>query len=317
MASNLIPQIIKPRRLPPNGTIGIVSPASPMEPEKLQKGIGYLEKLGYRVEVGNAVFKRDGYLAGSDEDRIADIEEMFIRKDIDAIFCSRGGYGTPRLLPKMNYELIRQNPKIFVGYSDLTALQMAIFWKTGLVTFSGPMVAVEFASGIDAQTEENFWRLICEANPYGKMPPLAGKYKVHSGGENSGRILAGCLSVLAGIAGTQYFPFSYDCVLLLEDIGEKPYRIDHYLAQLKNAGLLKAPAGVLAGQFSDCVSEEGKPSWSIEEIFEDYFGETGYPAIAGFDYGHQDVKHTIPIGIRVKLATDPVEIEVLENAVTL
>jgi muramoyltetrapeptide carboxypeptidase len=312
-----MPEIVKPRKLPPNGTIGVVSPASPMDAEKLEKGVRYLEKLGYRIEIASAAYKTDGYLAGCDGDRIADLEEMFVRKDIDAIFCSRGGFGTPRLLSKINYDLIGQNPKIFVGYSDLTALQLAIFWKTGLVTFSGPMVAVEFASGIDARTEEHFWRAICEVAPLGLLEPLEGKYEVIANGESSGRIMAGCLSVLAGLAGTQYFPGSDGSVLLFEEIGEKPYRIDHYLAQLQNAGLLKNLAGVLAGQFSDCTEKDDKPSWTVDEVLQDYFQSADVPAISGFDFGHEAVKYTIPIGIRVKLKTEPAEIKILENAVTL
>lgn len=311
-----MPDIVKPRKLPPNGTIGIVSPASPMAPEKLEKGVRYLEKLGYRIEIGNAVYKTDGYLAGSDEDRLGDLEEMFRRKDIDAIFCARGGYGTPRLLPKIDYQLIRQNPKIFVGYSDMTALQLAIFAQTGLVTFSGPMVAVEFANGIAPQTEAAFWQAICEPKPLGPLRPLQGKLTAINAHHGAGAILPGCLSVLAGLAGTPYFPNSKDCVLLFEDVGEKPYRIDHYLAQMKNAGvLLDGVAGVIAGQFGDCVPSDDTPSWSVDAILQDYFAGADYPALAGFDYGHDAVKYTIPVGVRVQLDAEPAAIEVLESAV--
>ncbi len=138
--------IIKPPRLKRNATIGVISPASPVKDERLQRGIGYFESLGYRIELGEHVMRSSTYLAGADEERLADLHAMFRRPDIDAIMCARGGYGTPRFLDKIDYHLIRKNPKIFIGYSDLTALQLALFHKTGLVTFSGPMLAVEFAA---------------------------------------------------------------------------------------------------------------------------------------------------------------------------
>ena len=310
-----MPQIVKPRKLTPNATIGIISPASPMVPEKLEMGVRYLENLGYRVEIGKAVHKTDGYLAGSDEERIADLEQMFARKDIDAIFCSRGGYGTPRLLHKINYDLIRQNPKIFVGYSDLTALQLAIFAKTGLVTFSGPMVAVELANGIKPQTEDNFWRTITSAEPLGTLRPLLNNLTALNRHNGVGPILPGCLSVIAGIAGTEFFPRQEGCVLLFEDVGENPYRIDHYLAQLQNAGVLAGLGGAIAGQFSDCLPSDDTPSWTIDEILRDYFADASYPTITGFDYGHDSIKYTIPVGVPVRLKTDPIAVEITESAV--
>jgi len=311
-----MPDLLKPKRLPKHATIGVVAPASPMLLERLERGVQYLEKLGYRVEVGASAYKRRGYLAGSDAERIQDLNAMFRRPDIDAIFCVRGGYGTPRLLAQVDYQAIRENPKIFVGYSDITALHLAIFKMTGLVTFSGPMVAVEFGQGPEQPTEESFWRMITSPEPFGKLAPLAESgYTGKSVGESSGPLLGGCLSVMTALLGSPYWPDFSGAILVFEDVGEAPYRIDNYLAQLANAGILKRIAGMISGQFIDCKPEEGKPSLTIDEILDDYFAPLTIPRIQNFDYGHGSIKHTLPLGIRFRIRAAQATVEALEGAV--
>lgn len=307
--------VIKPARLRPKSTIGVVAPASPASSDRLEQGIRYLESLGYRIEVGRTLYRETGYLSGSDDERLDDLHEMFSRPDIDAIFCARGGYGTPRLLARIDYELIRRNPKIFVGYSDLTALQLAIFRQTGLVTFSGPMVAVEFANGIDARTEASLWRTLCEPVAPGALQPLQQAYQGLAMGTASGPLLGGCLSLLINLFGTPYLPDLQRAILLIEEIGEQPYRVDRHLAQLRNAGVLQQAAAVMLGQFIDCLPAEDRPSLSLEQIWQDYFAASPVPVIANVDYGHGAVKHTLPIGMRARVRAEPPSVEVLEAAV--
>ena len=161
---------IKPKKLQKGDLIGIVSPASSVDdPSRLESGVRYIEKMGYNVIVGKNVGKFNGYLAGTDQERLDDLHSMFSNKKVRAVFCLRGGYGAARLLDKVDYKLIKNNPKIFAGYSDISALHLAMFFKTGLVTFAGPMVGVDFYDEVSPFTEEMFWSLITSTRKYGKI----------------------------------------------------------------------------------------------------------------------------------------------------
>lgn len=311
-------KIIKPTRLKPNATFGVISPASPVKEERLQKGIRYFESLGYRIVPGKNVRKSSTYLAGSDEERLADLHEMFRRPDIDAIICARGGYGTPRFLENVDYELIRKNPKIFIGYSDLTALQLAIFAKTGLVTFSGPMLAVEFASEkLDSETEAAFWKILTTAQAFGEMSPLTTeKYPVLRHGETTGRLLGGCLALINSSLGTDFLPDFTDAILLVEDVDEAPMRIDRCFAQLRNAGILHRLRGVLCGKFVDSENEEEREGHWLQTTLEDYFQNFAGPVLNKFDYGHLGRKYTLPIGVQARLSSEPARVEIIEPAVS-
>ncbi len=298
--------VLRPPRLQPGAGIGVIAPASPMAPENLEKGISYLEKAGYRMVRGQTLTLRRGYLAGEDRARAEDLMSMFQRPDVDAIFCVRGGYGTPRLLRLLDYDLIRRHPKILLGYSDITALQLAIFRRTGLVTFSGPMVAVEMANGILPQTEAALWRVLTDAETAVEFAPLqASSFESWNLREARGPLLGGCLSLVAAVLGTPFAPDFTGAVLLLEDVGEAPYRIDGYLAALKNAGVLESIAAAVIGRFEDCVPEEGKPSLELREVLEDYFLPLNIPVLLNIDYGHGKLKHTFPIGLPVRIDADP------------
>jgi len=287
-----------------------------MKRDRLERGIKYLESKGYSVLLGEHVFDERGYLAGADSERVRDLHRMFENPEVKAIFCSRGGYGTPRLLDRLDYDLIRAHPKILVGYSDLTALQLALYKQVGLVTFSGPMVAVEMGKGIDPFTEENFWPLLSNPKPFGTLPnhqehPL----RVIRPGKCRGELIGGCLSIISGILGTPYEPSFRDKVLLLEDVGEDPYRIDRYLAQLRLAGILHQVRGILFGQFVDCIPRDEEPSLTIEEVIVDLTGDLDVPIIMGLSYGHVDRKLTLPIGVEVAIDTEGPRIEIVEAAV--
>lgn len=312
--------IVKPKRLKPGEVIGIISPASsPEDLSKINRGVTYLEKLGYRVEIGKNVGLKEGYLAGSDKQRLDDLHDMFKRKDIRAIFCVRGGYGSGRLLDKIDYNLIKKNPKIFVGYSDINALQSAFFAKTGLVSFAGPMVAVDFHDEVSPFTEEIFWRTITSDKKIGRLKnPRDEKFFTLSKGRAVGRIIGGNLTLLASLMGTEYFPKLKDTILLLEDINEAPYRIDRMLNQLRLAKAFKQIRGVVLGHFVDCVnSDPTSSSFTLNEVVIDYFQtQLRLPVIYNVKHGHIKDNITIPYGVKCVLNASLGFVDITENAVS-
>ena len=312
--------IIKPKRLKQGEVIGIISPAStPDDLSKINSGVSYLEKLGYRVEVGKNVGLQEGYLAGSDKQRLDDIHEMFKNKLVRAILCVRGGYGSGRLLDKIDYNLIKKNPKIFVGYSDINALQAAFYAKTGLVTFSGPMVAVDFHHEVSPFTEEIFWRTITSNKKIGKLKnPRNEKFYTLNKGRSSGRIIGGNLSLLVSLMGTEYFPKLKDSILLLEDINEAPYRVDRMLNQLRLAKYFKQVKGVALGHFVDCVNNDSSnPSFTLNEVIVEYFQkQLKLPVLYNIKHGHVKENITIPFGVKCVLNASLGSLDIIENAVS-
>ncbi len=311
-------KIVKPARLKKGSLIGIISPASsPDDLSTVENGAKYLEKLGYRVEIGKNVGQNFGYLAGTDQQRVDDLHYMFKKKDIKAIFCARGGYGTPRLLDKIDYSLIKRNPKILVGYSDITALQMAIMKKTGLVTFAGPMLSMDFQSDISEFTEEMFWKILTSNKKYGRIsqPDDEKIFELHKG-QARGRILGGNLSVFTSLVGTQYFPDLKDRILILEEIGEMPYRIDRLLNQLRLHKAFVNIKGVILGAFIDCNEHDPlKKTLSLGEVISEYLEGTKMPVVYNFKHGHIRNSITVPFGIVTKINTSKNIIEYTEAAV--
>ena len=312
-------KVIKPKRLRKGDLIGVISPASsPNELERIEKGVKYLEGLGYKVAVGKNVGKVHGYLAGTDEERLDDLHSMFGNKDIKAIFNVRGGYGSGRLLDKINYGLIKRNPKIFVGYSDITALQMAFLKKTGLITFAGPMVAVDFASdNVDPFTEENFWKIITSSKKIGKINnPNNEKFYTLSKGRGEGSLIGGNLALLISLMGTDYQPNFSNSVLLLEDIGEDPYRIDRMFYQLKYAKVFSKIKGIILGRFVDCyIKDKTQSSLTLNDVISDYLEELKIPVLYNVKHGHIKENLTIPWGLKTKINTTRCFIEITESAV--
>lgn len=295
---------LKPAALKPGDKIGIISPASPMSSERLELGMKYLNQKGYETSLGKHVRDMRGYLAGTDEDRLKDIHSFFSDQSVKAIFSSRGGYGTSRLIDSLDYDLVKSNPKILMGYSDLTAIQLAIWQRTGLITFSGPMVAVEMGQGIDDITENIMWSTLNTGRYDAWLSSFPGEsLKIINHGIAKGPLLGGCLSVVMNIIGTEYQPNFDDAILVLEDIGEEPYRIDRYLSQLRLAGILDQISGVIIAQFLDCDAEPGKPSLTIEEVILDYFSSRSIPVVSGLKYGHLPQKYTLPLGATLEIDT--------------
>ncbi|MBI2429967.1 MAG: LD-carboxypeptidase [Ignavibacteriales bacterium] len=293
--------IIKPSALKKGDLIGIIAPASPPSvSEKITKGAEYLERLGYRVKLGKNVHNVYGYLAGTDQERADDIHEMFADRNVKAIVAVRGGYGTPRLLPLLNYSLIKKNPKILVGYSDLTGLQLALFKKTGLVTFSGPMAGVEMWKEIDPFTEEHFWRMITSKKKFGAVHnPDGREFKALNSGTASGRLLGGNLSLITAIAGSPYIPSFKGSLLFLEEIEEECYRFDRMMNHLRIANILTDTKGVIIGELTDVkASDTTKPFLTVDQILNAYLKPLKKPVVNGLVYGHIPKKLTMPVGIK-------------------
>lgn len=311
-------KIVKPKSLKPGDTIGVISPAStPSDVVRINKGILYLEELGYKVEAGKHLGKHYGYLAGTDEERLEDMHNMFANPDVKAIFCVRGGYGTPRLLSKIDYKLIKQNPKIFVGYSDITALQMAFLTRANLVTFAGPMLAVDFHSDVNKYAEELFWRTLTSEKPIGDIPmPEGQEIKVRNNGKAEGALIGGNLAVFVSLAGSRFMPKSNGGIMMLEEVGEAPYRVDRLLNQLEIMEYFDKLKGIILGQFTNCVDEPDARTLELVEVFNRYFGDLDIPIISNFPHGHVDATCTMPFGIDVKINTSKNSITITEGAVT-
>ncbi|MBZ0199130.1 MAG: LD-carboxypeptidase [Ignavibacteriaceae bacterium] len=312
-------RIVKPKKLQQGDLIGILSPASsPDDLERIEKGVKYLEKRGYKVLVAKHVGKNHGYLAGTDSERLNDLHNLFQNKEVKAIICVRGGYGTPRLLDKIDYKKIKNNPKIFIGYSDITALQMAFLKNAGLVTFAGPMLAVDFYDEVNTYAEDFFWKMITSEKKMGKveLPENENIFKLTKGNA-SGMLVGGNLALIAGLIGTNYLPSFKNSILFLEDVGEVPYRIDRMLSQLKLSGALDEIAGVILGSFSDCNEHDPmKKTLSLGEVIDDYFGHLNIPVVYNFPHGHIPAKATLPFGIEVKVNAAKEYIEFTEGAVS-
>ncbi len=289
------------RAIPQKGTIAVIAPAFPPDSQKLEAGILYLQNKGFSVVRGRSLTARQGYFAGSDALRLDELHEMFANPQVDAIICARGGWGTLRLLDRLDYELIRQNPKALVGYSDITTLQLALWQKAGLPSLSGPMAAVEMGGGILPFTEEYFWGQVFNSEKNYRFDFSRIGAEIWREGAASGVLLGGCLSMVAHQLGTPYCPDFAQAILFLEDVGEAPYKIDRYLAQLKMAGIFDNINGLILGNFLDCTDDYGMP---IREVLEDYFNGAPFPVIYDFPYGHGMKKFTMPVGMPAQLDTD-------------
>lgn len=311
-------KVVKPAKLSKGDVIGLISPASsPDDVTRIERAAKYFESAGYRVKPGKHLGKYHGYLAGTDEERLEDLHDMFGDKNVKAVICLRGGYGSPRLLGKISYKIISKNPKIFVGYSDITSLQMAFLARCGLVTFAGPMAAVDFHSSVEKYTEEIFWRMVTSDKAPGDFTPDVERETIfHGDKDTEGRIIGGNLALFCASAGTPYLPSLKNKIVLTEDIGEPPYRIDRLLNQLMLLKGWDRVNGLIAGVFSDSEEpDKEKRTLTAEEVFTDYFGRLNVPYVTNFPHGHIKRNHTIPFGVNVKISPKKKRIRFLESAV--
>lgn len=284
--------MLKPAPLRPKDLIGVVAPGGATNAASVEEGVRILEAAGYRVRVGEAVHKRAGFLAGSDCERAADLAVMFTDPEVRAIFAVRGGYGSGRVLPLFDVDLARRNPKIFVGYSDLTFLLIQLLQRAELVTFHGPMVS-ELARGSSdgllsmLSGDRAGWKLSAE--------------EILQPGMAEGKIVGGCLSVIVSMLGTPYDLETSGRLLFLEDVNEKPYRIDRMLTQLRQAGKLESVAAVVFGEMTGCAADPNE-SVTVRDVIRQAFATDRYPVVVGLPTGHGTGMGTLPLGVRAQLA---------------
>ncbi|MGH9380773.1 MAG: S66 peptidase family protein [Thermoanaerobaculia bacterium] len=316
------PAPIKPPKLSEGDTVGLVLPARmAFEPSHIDLARRQLEALGFAVKLGENAYARDTYLAGTDEQRAADLNSMFADPEVDGIFCYTGGWGTPRILPLLDYPLIRDHPKVLIGFSDITALVNAVYQETGVVTFHGPTAAGQ----IRPWTREQMRRVIQSSEPIGTLgnPPKEEKALVNwdyplltvRGGRARGRLVGGNLTLVCALMGTPWELDTRGAILLLEDVEEDLYRIDRMLTQLYLAGKLREVAGVVFGDCSRCDPGEGT-SFSLEQILRHWLQPLGVPVLSGLAFGHVPERLTLPIGLEATLDADAGTLTLDEPAVT-
>ncbi|MDD2553946.1 MAG: LD-carboxypeptidase [Desulfotomaculaceae bacterium] len=310
--------IRKPAALGPGATLGIIAPASPARDlDPLTEGIKMIEELGFKVSLSPNVLGCNKYLAGSESERLADFHEMFLDPAIDGIICLRGGYGSMQLLPGINYRAVRHNPKLFVGYSDITALQLALWKKARLVTFSGPMLTSDLGNNPSDFTLKHFYRAVTDPHPLGAVPCAPGvKTTVLVPGCSRGRLLGGNLTMIAATLGTPYEIDTRGTILLLEDVDEQPYRVDRMLQQLRLAGKFDRASGVVFGEFVNCEADDQSSSLTLLEVIEAAVAGLNVPCFHGLSAGHGVHKATLPLGVQAKIDTDECLLKIIEPATT-
>jgi muramoyltetrapeptide carboxypeptidase len=316
------PKTILPPRLKPGDTVGLICPAgAAFSKETVQITIESLEALGLKVKLGKHVYDRMGYLAGTDQARAEDVNTMFADKNIQGILAIHGGWGCARLLPLLDYKTIQKNPKPLIGYSDITALLLAINAKTGLVTFHGPVGAATW----NKFSVDSFKQVLFDGMPTlfenpkeigDNLTVTKDRITTITPGTARGKLVGGNLTVLTAIMGSDYLPHWKDAILFMEDTNEAVYRIDRMLTQLKLAGVLDQVKGVVFGKCSDC--EPGKGSYgslTLEEVLEQHLQPLKVPVYSGAMIGHITHKFTIPVGAEAEMDATAGTIKLLNSAV--
>lgn len=333
---------LKPRAIVPGMTLGLVAPSgAPKDPAAIDRGVSYLEDRGFKVLVAPHARNRHGYLAGRDEDRLSDLHWAFANPQVDGILCIRGGYGTTRIIPYLDIDLIRRNPKVFSGFSDITALGMVFWQSAGLVSFNGPMSTSTFACDpVSAFCEESFWRTVSHAAPAGSIwhGHHDRNFRVVTSGSAEGHLVGGNLSLVAAAAGTAYGLDARGAIVVLEDIDERAYRVDRMLTQLVQSGAFDGAVGIVFGRNVPDPTErereldaatEGLPlqtsgfstaaNWAreplLDEVIHDRLAGLGIPVLTGLPFGHIDHYATLPIGVRARMDSDSGDLVILEEAV--
>lgn len=316
------PHLIKPARLSKGATVALIAPSSPPSGEKLAKGIANLTLFGFNIVEGKSLRTKNGYLAGTDAERLADLHWAFRDPKIDAVWCIRGGYGVSRLLPDLDYNLIRNNPKPLIGYSDITALHIAIHQRTGLVTFHGPVAAADYPE----DTLQYFQSVVMQ----GQFPieiaapdveiiqesPVYQPFTI-APGQASGTLTGGNLSLLSALAGTEFAPKFKNKIVFMEEVGEQPYRLDRMLTQLLQATDLREAAGIALGVFNDCLPKSDTPSLTLPDSLRDRLGNLGIPVVYGLPFGHITHQATLAYGIKAKLDANARKLTLLEHGVKI
>lgn len=287
-------QLIRPPRLRSGSRIAVAAPAGCVKPEQLAEGIAFLETSGYRVILSPEIYRSRRYFAGSDRLRADHLQQLIADPEVDALVCARGGFGSMRILPRLDFEAIRRFPKILIGFSDVSALLTAVYMRCGLVTFHGPTVTT--LAGSEPASRSALLDAIS-----GKVPAVlkSADRRTVQPGRAEGPALAGNLTTLCHLVGTPFAPQLENHILLLEDCGEAPYRIDRMLSQMQQAGCLDGLAGIGLGFFQNCGANE-----EILEIVQDVIDDPNLPILAGLPLGHGPANMTVPNGLEAVLDAD-------------
>ncbi len=302
---------LKPPALKAGDTVGVVAPAAAIERSHLERGLEVVRAMGFRVRVSERALSRDGVLAGTDAERARELQAYFADPEVRAIFAARGGYGCGRLLPLLDFDAIALTPKPFLGFSDATFLLNALVDKSSMVAFHGPMVAMDFARGLGRRGFEHLRKLLTgELRGF----ELAAREAVHPGSAE-GRLIGGCLSVVVATLGTPWAPSFDGRILFLEDTGEKAYRIDRMLVQLRQSGALSRCAGVVFGAIRPIEGDEGEARLIMRFIAEQTEG-LGCPVLFGIEAGHGSENLTLPFGLPVRVDASSRRLIIGEAAVS-
>ncbi|MNQ78515.1 putative murein peptide carboxypeptidase [compost metagenome] len=296
--------------LAPGGNIGIIAPAGPTQLD-VDQATRWANSRGYGIHFFPGVFQAEGYLAGSDEVRLADLHGAFADPSIDAIVCLRGGYGSPRLLDQIDFDLLSRHPKPFVGYSDITALLLAMTRHAGFMTFHGGMLASDLLANKQPLTERSLFELLGGRLSEGSLFAHPEEYTLETvvPGAACGRLTGGNLSLIGATLGTPYELETHDSILFIEDVGEPLYRVDRWLTQLRLAGKFSRLRGVLVGDFDTLALATLKP------LLLQTFAHLDIPVLAGWRSGHSDPNLALPLGARVSLDASRQELRLLERVV--
>lgn len=316
--------MVKPPRLEFGDIIGLVAPASaPPNPAVIDRAEASLARLGFKVKLGANVRRRNGFLAGTDRERAGDLMAMFLDRRVRAVLCLRGGYGTARILSRLDFEKIRAHPKILIGYSDITSLHCAFLTKANLISFHGPMLNSELSrEELPEFTRQSFLRTLMEARPAQSLLQNYNRRTVSviQEGVVTGRLVGGNLSILCSSLGTPYQPAFRGRILFFEDIGESPYRFDRMLTHLLNAGLLQQVAGVAIGINRNCRDPKARRTnehrQSLHEVFTERLTPLKVPVVVGLPFGHIRYNATLPVGILARLDACQGDLLLREAAVT-
>ena len=298
----------KPARLQPGHRIGVIATAGCVERDALLTGVQAIRDQGFEVELSGQILDSKGYLAGDERSRADDLINFFQRSDVSAIFCARGGFGSAQLLPHLIHSNFEPATKIFAGYSDVSFLLNWINSRFGLVTFHAPMVAMELARGLSGRTKERFWGLLTGANSNWEIE----LGEVIRTGNAEGEMMGGCLSVLVTTLGTPYEIQTDGKLLFLEDVGERPYRIERMLTHLKMAGKLDHLAGLIFGDFTNCDAEGSR---TVLTIIDEMFAQAPYPVLTGMPTGHGREHITLPFGVKMILDGNRRSLSLVESPV--
>lgn len=312
MSISMIP--IKPKALKKNSTIALIAPAGPISESQLASAQENLAEMGFKSTFTEKILEKKGYLAGSDEIRINDLHEAFNNENADAILCIRGGYGCSRIIDQIDYELIKKHPKIFIGYSDITALLNAIWQKTGLITFHG----VVGTSAFTPYTRQQFENIVTnQSSKYQINTKQPDDLNIIHEGKCNGQLVGGNLSIIISLIGTPYEINFENKILFIEEVNEAPYKIDRMLTQLLLNGNIKNAAGIILGKFNGCDIDHAEitvnNSLSLNEIFDNRLKKLSIPVLSGFSFGHVMDQALFPIGIKAGFDTADAKIQIIEN----